>query len=60
VANTIPFPMVLPKDLHKSIVERSPETTLRIWIAPYVSDPDGYIEAQYVHKVLEPGSWMEQ
>lgn len=60
VANKTPFPYVLPNDLHHSMVQRIPETTLRIWVAPYVSDQDGYIEAQYVHEVLEKGAWMEQ
>lgn len=59
VNNNIPFPVVLPNDLHHSIVQRMPETTLRIWVAPYVSDKDGYIEAQYVHEVLEKASWVE-
>ncbi len=56
----IPFPLVLPNDWNHSIVQRIPETTLRIWVAPYVSSQDGYIEAQYVHKVLEKGAWVEQ
>lgn len=60
VANKVPFPMVLPQDFHNSIVQRIPETTLRIWVAPYISAQDGYIEAQYVHEVLEKGAWMEQ
>ena len=55
-----PFPLVLPNDWNHSIVQRIPETTLRIWVAPYVSAQDGYIEAQYVHKVLEKGAWVEQ
>lgn len=60
VANKIPFPLVLPNDLHHVEVQRIPETTLRIWVAPYVSSQDGYIEAQYVHEVLEKSSWVEQ
>lgn len=60
VANKTPFPMVLPSNFHNSIVQRMPETTLRIWVAPYVSAQDVYIEAQYVHEVLEKGAWMEQ
>lgn len=60
VANKTPFPMVLPNNFHNSIVQRLPETTLRIWVAPYVSAQDGYIEAQYVHEVLEKGAWVEQ
>ena len=60
VANKIPFPLVLPNDLHHVEVQRIPETTLRIWVAPYVSAKDGYIEAQYVHEVLEKSSWVEQ
>lgn len=60
VANKIPFPLVLPNDLHHVAVQRIPETTLRIWVAPYVSSKDGYIEAQYVHEVLEKSSWVEQ
>lgn len=60
VANKVPFPMILPQDFHNSIVQRIPETTLRIWVAPYISGQDGYIEAQYVHEVLEKSAWMEQ
>ena len=60
VAQQIPFPLVLPNNLHNSNVARIPETTLRIWVAPYVSAKDGYIEAQYVHEILEKGAWMEQ
>ena len=60
VANKIPFPLVLPNDLHHVAVQRIPETTLRIWVAPYVSSQDGYIEAQYVHEVLEKSTWVEQ
>ena len=60
VSDKTPFPMILPTDLHNSVVERIPETTLRIWVAPYVSAKDGYIEAQYVHEVLEKGSWVER
>lgn len=60
IANKTPCPLVLPNDLHHSIVQRIPETTLRIWVAPYVSVLDGYIEAQYVHEVLEKGTWVEQ
>lgn len=60
VANKMPFPIVLPGDFHHSIVQRMPETTLRIWVAPYVSAQDGYIEAQYVHEVVEKGAWVEQ
>lgn len=59
IANKIPFPMILPSDFHNSIVQRMPETTLRIWVAPYVSAQDGYIEAQYVHEVLEKSAWVE-
>ncbi len=60
VKNKIPFPMVLPNNIHNSIIQMAPETTLRIWVAPYVNDSDGYIDATYVHEVLEPGSWVEQ
>jgi type IV conjugative transfer system lipoprotein TraV len=60
VKNKTPFPMVLPHNIHNSIVQRGPETTLRIWVAPYVNDSDGYVDATYVHEVLEPGSWLEQ
>lgn len=60
VANKTPFPIVLPNNFHNSIVQRMPETTLRIWVAPYVSAQDGYIEAQYVHEVLEKSAWVEQ
>ena len=59
VAQKTQFPLVLPNNLHNSSVIRIPETTLRIWVAPYVSAQDGYIEAQYVHKVLEKSAWME-
>lgn len=60
IANKVPFPLVLPKDLHNSMVQRTADLTLRIWVAPYVSDKDGYIEAQYVHEVLEKSTWVEQ
>ena len=60
VKNKTPFPTILPNNFHDSVVERAPETTLRIWLAPYVSASDGYIEAQYIHEVLEPGAWVEQ
>ena len=60
VANKMPFPLALPNDLHHVAVQRTPDTTLRIWVAPYVSSQDGYIEAQYVHEVLEKSSWVEQ
>ena len=60
LANNIPFPYVLPHNLHNSMVERIPETTLKIWVAPYVSATDGYIEAQYVHEVLAKGAWVDQ
>lgn len=60
VANKTPFPMIIANNLHHTIVHRIPETTLRIWVAPYVSMQDGYIEAQYVHEILEPGAWREK
>lgn len=60
VKNKTPFPMVLPHNIHHSIVQRVPETTLRIWVAPYVNDSEGYIDATYLHEVLESGAWLEQ
>jgi hypothetical protein len=60
VANKMPFPMIIANNLHHTIVQRIPETTLRIWVAPYVSMQDGYIEAQYVHEILQPGAWREK
>lgn len=60
IYNKVPFPVVLPNNLPHSVVHRMPETTLRIWVAPYVSAKDGYIEAQYVHEVLEKATWVEQ
>jgi type IV conjugative transfer system lipoprotein TraV len=52
VANKTPFPMVLPSDFHNSIVQRMPETTLRIWVAPYVSAQDGYIDVSNNRKLI--------
>lgn len=59
VKNQVPFPIVVPNNLDESAVFRVPEETLRIWVAPYVSEDDGYMDSQYIHQVVEPGEWLE-
>lgn len=59
IKNKVPFPQVIPNDLHNSEVYRKPEGLLRIWIAPYVNQDGTYNEAQYIHEVIEPGKWLD-
>jgi hypothetical protein len=60
IPNKIPFPITSTNNLPQMKVARIPETTMRIWIAPFVSEHDGYIEAQYVHEVVEKSSWCDE
>lgn len=57
--NTLPFPQVIPNNLHSLAVYRQPETIIRIWLAPYIDSHDTYQEAQYIHEVIENGKWHE-
>ncbi len=57
--NTLPFPQVIPNDLHNSEVYRQPELVMRIWLAPYIDKTGAYQEAQYTHEVIETGKWLE-
>ncbi len=57
--NKLPFPQVIPDNLHAFEVFRKPESVLRIWLAPFVSKDGAYQEAQYIHEVVDPSSWLE-
>ena len=58
--NKLPFPQIIPANLHAVDVLRKPESVLRIWLAPYVSKDGAYQEAQYIYEVVDPGVWIEE
>ena len=39
-------------------VARTKEKILRIWIAPYKSNKDIYMQEQYLYKVVEHAKWI--
>ncbi len=45
-------------DSHGMVIHRTPEKSLRIWIAPY-QDCDGNLrEASVIHTVIQGGTWQ--
>jgi hypothetical protein len=44
----------------KTVVQRSPEQHMRVWVAPFQDEGGNFHEASLVHSVIQTGFWHVQ
>lgn len=44
----------------QSLVQRSPEQHIRVWVAPYQDEAGNLHEASFIHSVIQSGFWHVQ
>ncbi len=47
-------------DSNHHTIQRTPDTVMRLWIAPYEDSQGNYFSSTRVYHVIQPGSWSTE